>query len=251
VSKLSRFLGDDVNELHIGVAPSNGRNRALLTRVGERINRQQRAAKPLLLLLDEAANSAPLTDLPRCAATLRSRDLQLVTIFQDYGQVVRRWGRDQAHSVFSNHLARVLLPGLADTELLEDVSKLLGERFAVSPTISHGPGGESMSETQRWERPAPFDELRTLATGEAVLIHYNTPPAKIRLRPYYQQPQWKPLGGWLPTEPTQATSIEGKRLTLPRSLISVRDDGVYLPPSRRQVQRFAVGQLCIRGRGGW
>lgn len=175
---------------------------ALLTRVGERVNRGERARKPLLLLLDEAANSAPLTDLPRYAATLRSRDVQLVTLFQDYGQVVRRWGRDQAHSVVSNHLARVLLPGLADTELLESFSKLLGERFVISPTVSQGPGGASTSETQRWERLAPIDELRTLADGQAVLVHANTAPAKVDLRPYYEQPQWKHLGGWLNTSST-------------------------------------------------
>ena len=57
---------------------------ALVTRVGERIQQQRRADKPLLLLLDEAANSAPVTDLPMYAATLRSRDVQLVTMFQDF-----------------------------------------------------------------------------------------------------------------------------------------------------------------------
>jgi type IV secretory pathway TraG/TraD family ATPase VirD4 len=91
---------------------------ALLVRVGERVQQGERAAKPLLVLLDEAANSAPLTKLPQYAATLRSRDVQLVTIFQDYGQVVRRWGRDNARSILNNHVARVLLPGMADPEIL-------------------------------------------------------------------------------------------------------------------------------------
>jgi type IV secretory pathway TraG/TraD family ATPase VirD4 len=173
---------------------------ALLVRVGERVQQGERAAKPLLLLLDEAANSAPLTKLPQYAATLRSRDVQLVTIFQDYGQVVRRWGRDNARSILNNHVARVLLPGMADPELLEVFSNLLGERQAVSTTISEGSHGPSSSETHRWERLAPVNELRTLPAGHAVLIHDNTPPARVQLRPYYREIQWQALGGWLGSE---------------------------------------------------
>ena len=135
---------------------------ALIIRVGERIQQEQRAEKPLLLLLDEAANSAPLTKLPQYAATLRSRDVQLVTIFQDYGQVVRRWGRDNARSILNNHVARVLLPGMADPDLLEIFSNLVGERQAVSTTVSQGTAGPSSSETHKWERLAPVNELRTL-----------------------------------------------------------------------------------------
>jgi type IV secretory pathway TraG/TraD family ATPase VirD4 len=173
---------------------------ALVVRVGERVQQGQRAPKPLLLLLDEAANSAPLTKLPQYAATLRSRDVQLVTIFQDYGQVVRRWGKDNARSILNNHVARVLLPGMADTELLDVFSDLVGERQAVSTTVSEGVHGASTSESHRWERLAPVNELRTLPAGEAILIHDNTPPAKVRLRPYYQEPQWRHLGGWLGIE---------------------------------------------------
>lgn len=170
---------------------------ALITRVGERVQQRHRAAKPLLLLLDEAANSAPLTDLPKYAATLRSRDVQLVTIFQDYGQVVARWGRDHARTILNNHVTRVLLPGMADTELLEEFSKLIGEHQVVDPSTTHGPAGTSTSEGPRWERLAPVDTLRTLQRGTAVVVHANHPPARIRLRLFHEEKQWKTLGGWL------------------------------------------------------
>lgn len=86
---------------------------------------------------------------------------------------------------------------MADTELLEIFSNLAGERQAVSTTVSEGSHGPSTSETHRWERLAPVNELRTLPAGHAVLIHDNTPPAKVRLRPYYRESQWRHLGGWL------------------------------------------------------
>jgi hypothetical protein len=52
---------------------------ALIIRVGERIQQEQRAEKPLLSL-DETASLAPLIKLPQYAAILRSRDVQFVTI---------------------------------------------------------------------------------------------------------------------------------------------------------------------------
>ncbi len=182
---------------------------ALISRVGERVQQRQRAAKPLLLLLDEAANSAPLTDLPKYAATLRSRDVQLVTIFQDYGQVVARWGKDHARTILNNHVTRVLLPGMADTELLEEFSKLIGEHQVVDPSTTHGPGGSSTTEGPRWERLAPIDALRTLDNRTAVVVHANHPPARIRLRPYHQEKHWRDLGGWL----DRHTDPEGQKAT--------------------------------------
>ena len=179
---------------------------------------ERTAIRTVTLLFYEAANSAPLTKLPQYAATLRSRDVQLVTIFQDYGLVVPRWGRDNARSILNNHVARVLLPGMADPELLEIFSTLAGERQAISTTVSGGAAGPSTSETHKWERLAPVNELRTLPAGHAVLIHDNTPSAKVLLRPYYREAQWRHLGGWLdvpkgherPPVLTHLTTQEGK-----------------------------------------
>jgi hypothetical protein len=86
---------------------------------------------------------------------------------------------------------------MADPELLEIFSNLVGERQAVSTTISEGTQGPSTSNTHRWERLAPVNELRTLPEGHAVLIHDNTAPAKVRLRPYFREPHWRGLRGWL------------------------------------------------------
>lgn len=54
-----------------------------------------------------------------------------------------------------------------------------------------------MSETHRWERLAPVEELRTLAEDTAVVVYKNHPAARVVLRPYYDQKKWQHLGGWL------------------------------------------------------
>lgn len=94
---------------------------------------------------------------------------------------------------------------VADTELLEDFSKLIGERRVVSPTISHGPGGPSASEAYRWERLAPVEELRTLQQDTAVVVYKNH-PARVSLCPYYDHRPWKELGGWLDRAHKEATT---------------------------------------------
>ena len=113
---------------------------ALIIRVGERIQQEQRAEKPLLLLLDEAANSAPLTKLPQYAATLRSRDVQLVTIFQDYGQVVRpaqkRTGGSGWHRSMSCERSLPATPYSSTTTRCQ-------QRFGCVPTTGNANGETS------------------------------------------------------------------------------------------------------------
>jgi type IV secretion system protein VirD4 len=135
--------------------------------------------------------------------------VQLVTIFQDYGQVVARWGRDHARTILNNHVTRVLLPGMADTELLEEFSTLIGEHQVVDPSTTHGPGGSSTTEGPRWERLAPIDALRTLDNRTAVVVHANHPTARIRLRPFHEEKHWHDLGGWL----DRHTDPEGQEAT--------------------------------------
>ncbi len=47
---------------------------------------------PLLVVLDEAANIAPLSDLDTLASTASSHGIQLVTVWQDFAQIEARYG---------------------------------------------------------------------------------------------------------------------------------------------------------------
>ncbi len=59
-----------------------------IARVYDRANRtDSRLAKPLLLVIDEAAKIAPLPDLAQIASTARGVGIQLVTIWQDCSQI--------------------------------------------------------------------------------------------------------------------------------------------------------------------
>lgn len=74
---------------------------------------------PLLLVLDEAANIAPLPDLAGLCSTAAGHGIQLVTVFQDLAQIQATYGPHRAKTITSNHQARLLLGASADPDTLE------------------------------------------------------------------------------------------------------------------------------------
>ena len=83
-------------------------------------------APRLLLLLDEAANIAPIPDLATLASTAGGEGVQLVTIYQDLSQLRHRYGTEWG-SIASNHVAKVVLPGVTDPETLRYFASTVGE----------------------------------------------------------------------------------------------------------------------------
>ena len=65
------------------------------------------------MVLDEAAQLAPLHDLDQLAATASGQHITLMTVFQDFSQIQARFG-ERAATVVNNHRCRVVLAGLSD-----------------------------------------------------------------------------------------------------------------------------------------
>lgn len=143
---------------------------------------------PLLMVLDEAANIAPLRDLDAIASTAAGHGVQLVTVWQDLAQVRARYG-ERASTVVNNHRAKVVLSGISDPATLEYASRLIGDADVSDNTLTIDPhGGRSTTRSRRERRLAPDAELRRIRPGEGVLVYGHLPPARIRLRPWYCEP---------------------------------------------------------------
>ncbi len=148
---------------------------------------------PLLIVLDEAANVAPLASLDVLAATAASHGVQLVTVWQDLAQVEARYGA-RAPTVVNNHRAKLYCPGIADPATLEQASRLIGEEeHAVTSTTLDAEGRSSTTSSVATRRLAPAETLRCLVPGEAVLLYGHLPPARLRLRPFYSDPALRRL----------------------------------------------------------
>ncbi len=109
--------------------------RGALRRVLEDQQRRHDAgrARSLLLVLDEAATVASLDELDQLAATVAGLGVTLVTVVQDFAQLVARWG-PRAATIVNNHATRVVLAGLADPAVatyLPEIVEARGERPVV------------------------------------------------------------------------------------------------------------------------
>jgi hypothetical protein len=131
---------------------------------------------PLLMMLDEAGNIAPLKTLPTIASTGAGQGITLMTIWQDRAQIRAIYG-DNERTVIANHTTTVWLPGTQDLDTLKLLSDLIGDQWVASSTISAAPdGGLSVSEGSERIDVAPPAFLRTLPHGNAVMLTGNLPP---------------------------------------------------------------------------
>jgi type IV secretion system protein VirD4 len=143
-------------------------------------------APALLIVLDEAANIAPLADLDTVVSTAAGHGIQLLTVWQDFAQIEGRYGK-RWPTIVNNHRAKVLCPGSADPLTLDHLSAIIGddERQDQSRTVGDD-GRSSRTETVSLRRVAPSSMLRRLEPGHAAVVYGALPPARVRLRPYFE-----------------------------------------------------------------
>jgi type IV secretion system protein VirD4 len=149
----------------------------------------------LLLVLDEAANIAPLRDLDQLASTGAGQGLQLVTVVQDLEQMRARWPQ-RAETILNNHRAKIVGAGISCPTTLRHISWILGDEeiHQVSTSTTSGQmGRHSTTRSSTWRALAPANVLREGRPGTAVLIYDNLPPAMLELRPWYADPKLRRL----------------------------------------------------------
>ncbi len=127
-------------------------------------------ARRLLMVLDEAATVASLDELDQLAATVSGLNVTLVTVVQDFAQLVARWG-PKAATIVNNHTTRVVLSGLADPT----VRNYLPELIPSKPD----------------DREVP---LRLRPRGTAAVVAGNERVFRVRLRPWWKDRTIRDLG---------------------------------------------------------
>lgn len=147
--------------------------------------------KPLLLLLDEAANIAPLTDLDTIASTAAGTGIQLVSIWQDMAQIQARY-QQRAATVVNNHRAKLVLSGISDQPTLDYIARLSGDTEIARQSHSTDRDGRRSTTDSTDHRPlTPADTLRRLPPGHALLLYGHLPPARLQLRRWFNDKDLK------------------------------------------------------------
>lgn len=138
---------------------------------------------PLLLVLDECANIAPLRDLAQLASTGAGQGIQLVSVFQDMAQITSVYGRAGASTIASNHRAKVILSGVSDPETLDYVRRLVGDEETRQVSSTRGDEGRSSTtESVSYRSLAPANVLREMRFATGLLLYGRIPPVTLRLR---------------------------------------------------------------------
>jgi type IV secretion system protein VirD4 len=141
----------------------------------------------LLVVLDEAANTAPIRNLPQIAATAAGQGIQVVTVFQDLAQARSRYG-EAADTILANHRAKLFLSGISDGRTLEYLGRALGDEEVSYESRTRGErGSASRTRGTRTRRLAPADAVRGIAPGGAILVYGHLPPTRLSLRPWYRE----------------------------------------------------------------
>ncbi len=164
--------------------------RQVVEHVYDRVARTRRPLDPpLLVVLDEAANIAPLADLDALAATAAGHGVQLVTVWHDLAQITARYG-PRATTVVNNHRAKLFLSGISDPATLDYASQLIGdEEVHAARRRPRAAGRRRAPPGHRrpgaWPRPT---RCGGSLPGEGVLVYGDLPPARLALRPWFLKP---------------------------------------------------------------
>ena len=170
------------------VAPASGQRRlaglfsALITHlVDGAIDAAQstpagRLDPPLLVVLDELANCAPLPELDSLASSGAGQGVLLLSVFQDYSQAVKAFGEHKARTIVANHRGLLVWTGTRDPATHEYLRGVLGDRQERRKSRTSGRNGTSTTQAHERRPLVEPHHLRQGRRGRALLVYGALPP---------------------------------------------------------------------------
>jgi type IV secretion system protein VirD4 len=140
----------------------------------------------LFMLMDEAANIAPVRTLASWLSQCGDHGILIATIWQSIAQIDQRYGRAARDAICAASSAQIFIPPLAEPTSAGYLSELLGEETVAN--VSGGSGNHSRAATQQKAGPAPW--LRQVRRGRAILIYRDLPPAVVRAPGWFEDPRF-------------------------------------------------------------
>jgi len=141
----------------------------------------------LFMLLDEAANIAPIRELAVWLSQCGDHGVVVATIWQSIAQIDHRYGRPTRDAILAAATAQLFLPPLADPTTTGYLNGLLGEEPVAQQSRQRGGGPGTLSVTQRPVASTPW--LRQIERGRALLIYRDLPPAAVRAPGWFEDPR--------------------------------------------------------------
>ncbi|MHB1891433.1 MAG: type IV secretory system conjugative DNA transfer family protein [Acidimicrobiales bacterium] len=177
--------------------------------------RESIVSAPLLLALDEAANIAPLPDLPAIVSEGGGQGVVVLACLQDLSQAEQRWGLDTT-GFLAKFTTTVMLPGIRHVPTLQAVSTLAGEVEVLSRSVTTAspPGGwrragwgdiarrlsghpyqTSVTTSSVFRPRLPVDVIARGRPGHALVLGDGARIGEISLTPWYATEPWRSAVG--------------------------------------------------------
>ena len=152
----------------------------------ERSNAGRSLEPTLRILVDEAANIAPLRDLPGHLSQAAGHGVRFATIWQSVAQIRSRY-REAADSVLANSTAKVFMGPVTDETTRRYVTSLLGEELVLTTTRTRRAGNErtSITSSAAPRAKASAAALQQLGSDRALVVEGSHPPCVVGLRPFW------------------------------------------------------------------
>ena len=157
---------------------------------------RNRLPVPLTLLLDEVAHMNPVP-LHKWAGDSRGWGITVIPVVQALSQFATTWGRDNADTIWRNLPVRLVLPGVNDSQTLEELSYLAGKRRIreiTQGTNHHGGSGfggggfgSSTSERLTDEPVITGPVIGALPAWHVFALGLARHPAVLAYEPGYQR----------------------------------------------------------------
>jgi type IV secretion system protein VirD4 len=157
-------------------------------------SRDGQTGPPTLLALDEVANIAPIPDLPGMVSEGAGQGLLVLACLQDLSQARVRWG-SAADGFLSLFGTTVVLPGIADTSTLRDLSLLAGDGEVPATTLSRsvdrwGRIRPSTSVGTTRQHRLPVDAAARGTPGHALVVGADKRLSQVALTPAHASWPW-------------------------------------------------------------
>jgi type IV secretory pathway TraG/TraD family ATPase VirD4 len=204
-----RFLDGEANTIYVVAAgheqePLRPVILALLSAVYEhaivKARRDGTLDPRLFILMDEAANIAPVRNLASWLSQCGDHGVVIATIWQSIAQIDQRYGRAARDAICAASTAQVFIPPLAEPTSAGYLTALLGDE-PVANASSAGPSRQTLSVSHQKAAPSPW--LRQIGRGQAVLIYRDLPPAIVTAPGWFEDPRFADYAGHVAEHQTQ------------------------------------------------
>lgn len=153
----------------------------------------------LFMLMDEAANIAPVRNLAPWLSQCGDHGIVIATIWQSIAQIDQRYGRAARDAICAASTAQLFLPPLAEPTSAGYLSELLGEEPVANASSAPALSRNTLTAGQLKAAPSPW--LRQIQRGQAILIYRDLPPAVVRAPGWFEDPRFTQY----------ATVLQGRR----------------------------------------